>query len=165
MAKIASTPPSLRFLFAHPAHLVACGFGSGLFPRAPGTAGTLFAWASFPLLRASMSDFELLAFLAVCFIGGILAVHKTGQDIGVIDHGSIVWDEIVPFWTVLLFCPAGWLWQGTAFLLFRVFDISKPQPARFFDEKVKNGFGVMTDDAVAAAYTLLSLSILHTVLA
>ena len=112
-----------------------------------------------------MNDFELLAFLAVCFIGGVLAVHKTGSDLGVIDHGSIVWDEIVPFWMVLVFCPADWLWQSAAFLLFRIFDITKPQPARFFDEKVKNGFGVMTDDFFAAAYTVLVLAMLRSVLA
>ena len=108
-----------------------------------------------------MSDFELLGFLVICFIGGVLAAHKTGADLGVVDHGSIVWDEIVPFWLVLVFCPVGewwWLWQTIAFLLFRFFDIFKPQPARFFDEKVKNGFGVMTDDLVAAGYTVLVLA-------
>ena len=107
---------------------------------------------------------ELLAFLVVCFIGGVLAAHKTGVDLGVVDHGSIVWDEIVPFWLVLFFCPTHWLWQTTAFFLFRFFDIVKPQPARYFDEKVKNGFGVMTDDLVAAGYTVLVLAILRFVL-
>ncbi len=165
MVKITCKPPSLHFLFSHPAHLVACGFGSGLSPLAPGTVGTLFAWATFPLLRPWMNDIELLGFLLTCFIGGVLAAHKTGADLGVVDHGSIVWDEIVPFWLVLVFCPAGWLWQGTAFLLFRLFDIYKPQPARYFDEKVKNGFGVMTDDLVAGGYTLLCLAILRFVLA
>ncbi len=164
MVKISLKPPSLSFLFSHPAHLVACGFGSGLSPFAPGTAGTLFAWLTFPVLRPWMRDFELLGFLLVCFVGGVLAAHRTGADLGVIDHGSIVWDEIVPFWLVLFFCPAGWLWQTTAFLLFRVFDIVKPQPARYFDEKVKNGFGVMTDDLVAGGYTVLSLSVLHRLL-
>lgn len=156
MAK--ASPPSLSFLFAHPAHLVACGFGSGLSPFAPGTAGTLFAWATFPLLRPWMNDFELLGFLLVCFVGGVLAAHRTGADLGVVDHGSIVWDEIVPFWLVLVFCPAGWLWQTAAFFLFRFFDIVKPQPARYFDERVKNGFGVMADDVIAAGYTILVLA-------
>ena len=164
MLKIRTRPPSLRFLLSHPAHLVACGFGSGLSPFAPGTVGTLFAWATFPLLRSWLSDFELLAVLLVCFIGGVLAAQRTGADLGVVDHGSIVWDEIVPFWLVLVFCPAGWLWQGAAFLLFRFFDIVKPQPARYFDEKVKNGFGVMADDVVAGAYTLLVLAIVRFVL-
>ncbi len=164
MAKT-SSPPSLRFLFSHPAHLVACGFGSGLSPFAPGTAGTLFAWLTFPLLGIWMSDFEQLLFLGVCFVGGVLAAHKTGADLGVVDHGSIVWDEIVPFWLILVFCPMHWMWQTAAFFLFRFFDIVKPQPARYFDESVKNGFGVMTDDLVAAGYTLLVLAVLRHVLA
>jgi hypothetical protein len=92
----------------------------------------------------------------ISFVGGVLAVHKTGVDLGVIDHGSIVWDEIVPFWLVLLFCPAHWLWQTTAFCLFRFFDIVKPQPARYFDEKVKNGLrGDELTTCGAAGYTLL----------
>lgn len=154
-------PPTLRFLFAHPAHLVACGFGSGLSPWAPGTMGTLFAWASFAVLRPWMSDFEFLLFLLVAFVGGVPLVHRTGVELGVIDHGSIVWDEIVPFWLVLLLCPEHWLWQATAFALFRCFDIVKPEPARQIDEKLKNGLGVMCDDLVAAAYTLLVLALLR----
>jgi phosphatidylglycerophosphatase A len=156
--KTGGKAPSLRFIFSHPAHLLACGFGSGLSPFAPGTVGTLFAWATYPLLRSWMNDLELLGFLAACFIGGILAVHKTGADLGVADHGSIVWDEIVPFWLVLLLCPTGLICQATAFVLFRLFDIFKPQPARYFDQKVKNGFGVMADDLVAGAYTVLVLA-------
>ena len=156
-----SKAPSLRFLFAHPAHLIACGFGSGLSPFAPGTAGTLLAWATFPLLQAWMDGRELLAFLLACYAIGVIAVQRTGQDLGVTDHGSIVWDEIVPFWLVLFFCPTGVVWQAVAFLGFRFFDIVKPQPARFFDEKVKNGFGVMADDLVAGAYTVLMLVLLQ----
>ena len=161
MIKTTSKPPSLRFLFSHPAHLVACGFGSGLSPFAPGTVGTLFAWFTFPLFRPWMNDLELLGFLIFCFVGGVVAAHKTGADLGVVDHGSIVWDEIVPFWMVLALCPPGWLWQAVAFLLFRIFDIVKPQPARYFDEKVKNGFGVMTDDFFAGVYTLLALAVIQ----
>ena len=107
-----------------------------------------------------MSDFEFLGFLVVCFVGGVVAVHRTGVDLGVIDHGSIVWDEIVPFWLVLLLTPDTFLWQAMAFALFRFFDITKPQTARYFDQRVKNGFGVMADDLVAAGYTLLCLALL-----
>jgi phosphatidylglycerophosphatase A len=159
LIKIASKPPTLRFLFAHPAHLIACGFGSGLAPVAPGTFGTLFAWLTFPLFQPWLSDAQLLALLIAGFIGGAFAAQRTGADLGVIDHGSIVWDEIVPFWLVLLFCPPGLLWQGAAFLLFRLFDIVKPQPARYFDEKVKNGLGVMSDDLIAAGYTILVIAV------
>ena len=154
-----SRAPSLRFLFAHPAHLVACGFGSGLSPFAPGTFGTLFAWLTYPLLKNQLADAEWLIFLAACTVIGIFAVGRTGRDLGVIDHGSIVWDEIVPFWLVLFFCPPGFAWQTMAFLAFRFFDIVKPQPARYFDERVKNGFGVMADDVCAGLYTILVLAI------
>ena len=152
-----SKPPSWRVLFSHPAHLVACGFGSGLSPFAPGTVGTLFAWATFYLFRPWLGDLALLAVFIACFVIGVAAVHKTGADLGVVDHGSIVWDEIVPFWLVLLFCPAGWLWQTAACLLFRFFGLVKPQPARFLGTRVKNGFGVMTDDLFAGVYTVLVL--------
>jgi phosphatidylglycerophosphatase A len=150
-----STPP--RFLFAHPAHLVACGFGSGLSPFIPGTVGSALAFLTFPLLRAWMDDVSLLVFLFACFVAGIPIAQKTARDYGKDDPGCIVWDEIVPFWLVLVFCPSGWLWRGAAFILFRLFDIFKPQPARFCDEKLKNGFGIMADDLVAALYTLLVL--------
>jgi phosphatidylglycerophosphatase A len=108
-----------------------------------------------------MTDFGLLVSLLACFLLGIAAVQRTGKDLGVSDHGSIVWDEIVPFWLVLFFCPSAWPWQAVAFLSFRVFDIVKPPPARFFDERVRNGFGVMADDLIAALYTLLTLAALR----
>ena len=158
-------PPSVRFLLAHPAHFFALGCGSGLAPKAPGTFGTLFAWATFALLHHHFSDFGLLFLLTVAYLGGIWFIDVTGRAIGDPDHGSIVWDEIVPFWLILLMTPDTFLWQLAAFALFRYFDITKPQPARYFDQHVKNGFGVMADDLVAAGYTLLSLALLKIVFA
>jgi phosphatidylglycerophosphatase A len=153
--------PPVKFLLQHPAHLIACGFGSGLSPWAPGTAGTLFAWVTYGFLRQWLpDDMGFAIFLLLAFALGVAACQITGRALGVVDHGSIVWDEIVPFWAVLLFTPAGLLWQLAAFLAFRYFDIVKPPPANFFDTRVKNGFGVMMDDAVAAAYTVLVLAVL-----
>ena len=154
-----STSPDVRFLISHPAHLIAAGFGSGLSPFASGTVGTLFAWASYPLLRGFLDDMSMLVLLAVAFVGGVLVCDKTGRDLGVADHGVIVWDEIVPFWLILLMTPEHWLWQTAAFFLFRFFDIVKPPPADYFDEQVKNGFGVMCDDLFAAVYTLVVLAL------
>jgi len=152
--------PPLSFLLRHPAHLIACGFGSGLAPFAPGTAGTLFAWLSYPNLRGWFPDDTTFAVLLLLFFAvGVTACQITGRNLGVVDHGSIVWDEIVPFWAVLFLTPAGWLWQLGAFLWFRFYDIVKPAPADYFDSKVKNGLGVMMDDAVAAGYTVLTLAI------
>jgi phosphatidylglycerophosphatase A len=157
--------PPFKFLFQHPAHLVACGFGSGLSPVAPGTAGTAFAWATYAMLRGQMpTDAMFGLFLLLAFGVGVSACHITGRDLGVIDHGAIVWDEIVPFWAVLLFTPAGFWWQLGAFLGFRFFDVTKPRPARYFDTRVKNGFGVMMDDVIAAGYTILTLAVAKTLL-
>ena len=160
MAK--SPPPPIRFLFQHPAHFIACGLGSGLSSFAPGTAGTAFAWVTYPLLRGALPvDADFMVFLALMFVIGVPACHVTGRHLGVVDHGSIVWDEIVPFWAVLLLTPPGLAWQLGAFLLFRGFDIIKLPPANYFDEKVKNGIGVMMDDVAAAVHTLLALAIVR----
>ena len=165
------SPPPVSFLFKHPAHIVATGFGSGLSPFAPGTAGTLFAWGTYWPLRALMdANMVFSVFLLVAFALGVWCCQITGRSLGVVDHGAIVWDEIVPFWTVLLLIsasltPMGWAWQLAAFLWFRIYDIVKPQPAKYFDTQVKNGFGVMMDDAVAAGYTVLTILLAQIVLA
>lgn len=157
-------PPPWRFLWQHPAHLVACGFGSGLSPVAPGTAGTLFAWATYQGLERVLSGPWLMSFFFLAFLYGILACERTGRDLGLVDHGSIVWDEVVPFWIVLALTPSSWAWQLGAFVVFRGFDILKPPPASYFDRQVKNGFGVMMDDMVAAAYSVMTLLLVEKVL-
>lgn len=152
--------PTFRFLISHPAHFIALGFGSGLAPRAPGTAGTLLAWALFPLLRAPVSDAVFVAILASLFIAGVLVAERTGRALGVSDHGAIVWDEMVAIWLVLLFTPATLLWQAVAVALFRLFDITKPPPIRWADRRLKGGFGVMFDDLLAAGYAIAVLLVL-----
>ena len=155
-----SNRPTFRFLFAHPAHFVALGFGSGLAPRAPGTFGTLAAWLLYPLVRMPFaSDWSFLLFLAWSFVLGALAIEVAGRRLGEIDHGSIVWDEFVAMWLVQFFTPSGWTWQIAAFVLFRFFDILKPPPIRQVDAKLKHGLGVMLDDLLAAVYSLIVISI------
>ncbi len=156
--------PTWRFLLAHPAHFLALGFGSGLSPVAPGTAGTLAAWLLYPLIRPQLSETFFFAFLLLAYLLGIAAVTRTGRALGEPDHGAIVWDEIVPFWLVLAMAPAGFIWQLAAFIAFRFFDIIKPQPARWIDTHLKHGFGVMLDDLVAAGYTMLALALLKVIL-
>ncbi|NMF91536.1 phosphatidylglycerophosphatase A family protein [Aromatoleum petrolei] len=147
-------------LLSHPAHFISLGFGSGLSPRAPGTAGTLAAWLLYPLLRAPISEFVFLALLTSFFVAGVIAADRTGRALGAADHGAIVWDEIVAFWLVLFFAPPGLAWQAAAFVLFRFFDIVKPQPIRWADSHVGGGFGVMLDDLIAAGYAILALAVL-----
>jgi phosphatidylglycerophosphatase A len=152
--------PTVRLLLSHPAHFISLGFGSGLSPWAPGTAGTLLAWAMYPLIRTPLSEFVFLALLASLFVAGILAAERTGQALSASDHGGIVWDEMVATWLVLVFAPKTLLWQAVAVGLFRFFDIVKPPPVRWADRSFKGGFGVMFDDIVAAGYTLLALALL-----
>ena len=90
--------PTARLLLSHPAHFIALGFGAGLSPWAPGTAGTLLAWILYPLIRTPLSEFVFLALLASLFIAGVLAAERTGRTLGVPDHGGIVWDEMVEVW-------------------------------------------------------------------
>lgn len=154
------TKPSARFMLGHPAHLLAQGFGSGLSPLMPGTMGTLFAWLSYDVLTmrwpAWFTPLNWLLVITAGFAIGIWACGKTGRDLGVADHGSMVWDEIIAFWLVLLLInPAGFATQLWAFLWFRLFDMLKPAPIGYFDRHLKGGFGVMWDDIVAAFYTML----------
>jgi phosphatidylglycerophosphatase A len=147
--------PDFKFLFAHPAHLIAFGFGSGLAPKAPGTVGTLLGLPLFWMIVAAAPDLPNQIVLVIAtFLLGIWACGRTGRALGVADHGGMVWDEIVAFALVLLFTPAGWQWIALGFALFRLFDILKPWPIRLADSHLKNGFGVMFDDLLAAGYAI-----------
>lgn len=159
--------PTPHFMLAHPAHWIAQGFGSGLSPIMPGTAGTLFAWLSYAVLSTRWPQVftagNWLAIIAAGFIIGIWACHRTGQALNSPDDGSMVWDEIIAFWLVLvLVMPASLKTQFAAFLVFRFFDMVKPPPIAWFDRRFKGGFGVMWDDIVAAFYTLLVFAFWHT---
>lgn len=153
------------FAFSHPAHFVAFGFGAGLAPRAPGTAGTVLAWAIGWLVLRHYPPLALLACTPVLFVIGIWACELTGRHLGVADHGAMVWDEIVAFLVVLALVPDEPRWQAAAFVLFRAFDITKPPPIRSFERRWHGGLGVMFDDLLAAAYALIALAIVKRLLA
>ena len=147
--------PDLKFLLSHPAHFIALGFGSGLPPKAPGTFGSLAALPLFWIIMQTVPDaVSVIAIIGISLFIGIWACAVTGRNLGVADHGSIVWDEIVAMWLILALIPTGWLEWLAAFVLFRFFDILKPWPIRQLDARLKNGFGVMLDDVLAAVYAL-----------
>ncbi|TDI78904.1 MAG: phosphatidylglycerophosphatase A [Betaproteobacteria bacterium] len=150
--------PSKRFVLQHPAFFIAFGGGVGLSPVAPGTVGTLVAFPLFWLINQNLDPVKFLLLIDVMFIAGIWACSFTGKVLGIYDHSGIVWDEIVAFLLVLFFTPDILVWQAFAFLLFRLFDILKPQPIRYYDTKLRGGFGVMFDDLLAAFFTLLCLA-------
>ena len=152
--------PTARFMLSHPAHFIAQGLGSGLSPIMPGTAGTLFAWLSYEVLTARWPTlFSPLTWTLIVIVGfalGIWVCEITGRNLNSPDDGSMVWDEIIAFWLVLLFVsPANLITQCWAFFWFRLFDMTKPPPIGYFDRRMKGGLGVMWDDIVAAFFTLL----------
>jgi phosphatidylglycerophosphatase A len=162
--------PTLRFMLSHPAHVIALGFGSGLSPKAPGTAGTLWAWLSFLILHPRLEDAQWALLLTVGFLVGVWACTVTARNMAVADPGAIVWDEIIAFWAVLwLVTPAGFWAQLAAFALFRFFDAAKPGPVAWADGlfKVKRGqtigwkqgFGIVFDDLVAALCALMIIAV------
>ena len=143
----------------NPIHLLAFGFGSGLAPKAPGTAGTLFAiipWLWFSQL--TLAYYLLLVFIAT--IAGIYICDKTSKDLAVHDHSGIVWDEFCGLWITMIAVPTTWQWLVAGFVLFRFFDIIKPWPINLLDKHVTGGFGIMIDDVMAAFYSWLILQLL-----
>ncbi|MDP2257975.1 MAG: phosphatidylglycerophosphatase A [Polaromonas sp.] len=157
--------PTASFMLAHPAHFMAMGFGSGLSPVAPGTAGTLWAWLSFLVLQRWLSPAGMGWLIAASALLGWWACTVTARNMRVADPGSIVLDEVVGFWLVLwLVMPAGLPGQLVAFGLFRFFDAVKPGPVAWADKTFKGfgwrgGFGILFDDLVAAACTLLAIAL------
>ncbi len=148
-------PPNV---FGNPVHFLAFGFGTGLAPKAPGTFGTLAAIPPYLL----MVHLPLWAFIAVIIVGFVVGVYlcdKTSEDMGVHDHGGIVWDEMVGFWITMLAVPFGILWIVAGFLLFRLFDIWKPWPISLADKHVHGGFGIMIDDVIAGVYALIVMQV------
>ena len=160
----ATARPTVRFMLSHPAHLIALGFGSGLSPVAPGTAGTLWAWLAWLLLAHWLTPLELGLVIALSLPVGWWACTVTAGHMRVLDPGNIVWDEMVAFWIVLwLLLPAGFGAQLAAFALFRFFDAVKPGPVGWADDLFHGfgwpgGFGIMFDDLVAALCTLLVIA-------
>ncbi len=165
--------PTGRFMLAHPAHVIALGFGSGLSPRAPGTVGTLWAWLAFLVLQPWMNEARWGLLIALALPLGWWACSVTARHLRTPDPGNIVWDEIIAFWLVLwLIMPTGFYDQLLAFILFRYFDAAKPGPVRWADRLhhgmnpdttrhgwAKAGWGILFDDLVAAFCTLLCIAL------
>jgi len=156
MAKSPTITP--RSVWRNPIHFAAFGFGSGAAPVAPGTFGTAMAVVLY-LLLPTMSAGIYIAFLLLSFAIGIWLCGTTARDIGVEDHGGIVWDEFVGYWITMLLAPPGWLWIVIGFVLFRLFDIVKPWPIRWLDRNVSGGLGVMIDDVLAGLMAFLCLQL------
>jgi len=146
--------PKFKELMEQPVLMLGFGFGSGLAKKGPGTAGTLLGLLLFiPIIL--WSEWAAWTVLLVGTLLGSYICGKSSELLGVHDHGGIVWDEFVGIWLVLLLLPEQnvWFWVF-AFIMFRLFDIWKPWPIRWIDQKVEGGFGIMLDDILAAFYAL-----------
>lgn len=160
------TPPlvNIRFMLSHPAHCIALGFGSGLAPKAPGTVGTLWAWALWMVLQYFLSATTLGLLIALSLPLGWWACTVTAEHMGISDPGAIVWDEFIGMWLILwLVLPTSLIGQIFAFAIFRFFDSLKPGPIGWADRHFKGfgwrgGWGILFDDLVAAACTLLVIA-------
>jgi phosphatidylglycerophosphatase A len=178
--------PTFAFMRIKLSRWIALGFGSGLAPFSPGTFGTLWAWVSFILIDLALAQLArnpgVLSLIQGTFLEahtvtnyawplilvlglllGVWACGRCGRDLGVSDHGAMVWDEVIAFWLVLWIANtperAGFSTQLALFILFRFFDILKPPPISHYDATLKGGWGVMIDDLIAAFYTLLALAL------
>lgn len=148
-------PNESRSLADRAALLLATGLGIGYIPWAPGTFGSLwglaFVWG---LMHLPVIASLVLALFAILL--GVPLCGRAAKLLGKVDPGYVVFDEIAAFPIVFASVPAGWVrfdWQTAlaGFLLFRLFDITKPWPARRL-EHLPGGWGVMADDLAAGVY-------------
>lgn len=156
-ASTSATHPAPDFR-RHPVQFLAFGFGSGLSPKAPGTAGTLVAIPLY-LLIAQWSLLHYTAVVLLAALAGVWICGAASRQLQVHDHPGIVWDEFVGFWITLWALPPDWIWVLAGFVVFRLFDIVKPWPISLLDRKVGGGFGIMIDDILAGVMACVTLHI------
>ena len=155
-----------NFKLTNPIHFLALGFGAGLIKPAPGTWGTLVAvplYFAFIAINPS-PQYGLVVLSVITFAVGVYLCGKTASDIGVHDHGAIVWDEIVGYFISLIALPPTLTNVVIAFILFRIFDILKPWPIKVVDQKIHGGFGIMFDDVLAGIMACVVLHLLQPLL-
>jgi phosphatidylglycerophosphatase A len=141
-------------------------FGVGLGKPGPGTWGSVAAflcWAAESMLRhpsAHTMLVGLLIWIAIAIGFGVPASTIVARESGRKDPQFVVIDEVAGQWIALLFCPADWLHGLIALVLFRLFDITKPFPARQL-ESLPEGWGIVFDDVAAGLYALGVASLLR----
>lgn len=157
---VKDTHVKFRQIWRNPLHFFAFGFGAGTLPKCPGTWGTVVAIPLY-LLIARFSLPIYLAILLIAAIVGIWFCSVAARDFGVHDHPGIVWDEIVGYGVTMIALPTTVWWILLGFIFFRLFDIWKPWPIRWFDQRVKGGLGIMVDDILAGLYAWIILQIVY----
>jgi len=139
--------------------IIATGFYSGNLPKAPGTWGSLVGLLLFFILH-TLSFPLYLATVAGLFVVGSFAAGEAEKILDNRDPGVVVIDEIVGMLITMIAVPATPLAMALGFILFRIFDIVKPFPVNFFDQRFHGGLGIMLDDVMAGIYSLIILQLL-----
>jgi len=148
MTKVGKNALTARQVMLDPVLFLAFGFGSGLAKKAPGTFGTLAAVPVY-LLLIQFNTLIYSVITVISMIAGIWICGIAADKLGEHDFGGIVWDEIAGFLVTMWFVDFSWQNVVIGFILFRVFDIVKPWPIKWVDQKVSGGFGIMLDDVIA----------------
>lgn len=148
--------PGFSTLWRRPVQLLAFGFGAGLAPRAPGTVGSLVALPVY-LLLSPLSLPVYLALVVGLFVLGVWVTGRAEREIGVHDHPGIVFDEIVGQLAALTLAPVNVVVLLLGFGFFRLFDIWKPFPISWLNDRVRGGWGIMVDDLAAGIAAALCL--------
>ncbi|GGZ91438.1 phosphatidylglycerophosphatase A [Ignatzschineria ureiclastica] len=143
-----------------PWQFFASGFGSGMSPVAPGTMGTLASIPFWFIFATILPTWGYIVMLIITALVGIVICQKASDELGVHDHGGIVWDEFVGLWLTMLFAPVSWTAIILGFLIFRFFDVLKPWPIKVIDAQVGGGLGIMLDDILAGIFSLITLQVI-----
>lgn len=158
-----TVPPIPASIWQNPLHFIAFGFGTGALPFAPGTFGTLIA-IPFYLALQSLPFVAYLTIVAAIALASMWICQRVSTEIGVEDHQGMCLDEIVGYLVTMIHAPHGFGWIALGFALFRLFDIWKPWPIGFIDEKLTGGVGMILDDVLAGIYSLMILQLLALVI-
>jgi len=141
----------------------ATGCGSGYAPVAPGTAGTAVGIIIFFLLSSLPLSLYLLTTVAFTF-AAIWCAHQAALILQMKDPPPVVIDEIAGYLVTMASFPVTWQYVAAGFVLFRLFDIVKPFPARWIDQKVGGGYGIVLDDVAAGIYANIVLQVFRLML-
>lgn len=156
-------PPIPNTVWKKPTHFIAFGFGAGTLPKAPGTFGTLAA-IPFYLAMQQLSHISYFVLLIVIILASIWLCEKVSREIHIHDHQGMCLDEIAGYLVTMFAAPHGIKWIMIGFILFRLFDIFKPPPIKYIDEKINGGIGMILDDVVAGIYSMIIIHILSWVM-
>lgn len=152
-------PPVPASVWQNPWHFIAFGFGTGAIPFAPGTFGTLIAIPFYLAIRNFPNSIYLITVLIIT-VGSIWLCDKVSRELNVNDHQGMCLDEIVGYLVTMYAAPHNFKSILIGFILFRLFDIWKPQPIQYVDQKIHGGFGMILDDVLAGIYACIFLHII-----